>query len=113
MAAVAERIAAQKAPRRQHEAANRAERPHRLDGVRGAGRLVLAAPREQGGDKPLVEPYGRGEHRCGAASQEGPAATSPVGGQPSLPSSSASSRRTPSRPSRLTTSAAPARATTT
>ena len=107
-AAVAERIAAQQTPPRQHQPAEYAEATNRLHRIGRAGGLVLAAPRQSGGDHPLVQ-ADRGDRRSHAPSAL-------MRGRPrsaARPTSSASSRRTPSRPSRSARSRASGRATTT
>src|SRR5207244_1949102 len=53
VSAVAPRIAPQQPPPGQHETAQKAIPPDRLDGVARARRLVLAAPRKRRRDEPL------------------------------------------------------------
>ena len=104
VAAVAERVAAQQAPAREHEAARRAVGAHRLDGVVRAGRQVLAAPRQQRRDEALVEADRR--------EQEGAHGAQPLP-PPSPETSSERAPRIPAVPSRSASSRASGRATTT
>src|SRR3954470_22045763 len=104
MPAVAERVAPQKPPGRQHDAAPRTVGPQRLDRVGGAGRLVLAAARQPRRDEALIQPDG-GRQKAAQ-------------GSPPSPSCSRSSRalksvRKASRPPASATAADPLRATTT
>src|SRR2546421_44027 len=66
-AAAAQRVAAKKPPPGEHEAAQDAEAPDRLDRIGGAGRIVTAARRDQRRYEPPVEGYGRDENPAHAA----------------------------------------------
>src|SRR5690242_11223677 len=55
VAAVAEGIAAQQPPGRQHRTSHQTIAADRLDGVLRARRVVFAATREGGRDRPLVD----------------------------------------------------------
>src|SRR6185436_4658975 len=106
-AAVAERIAAQKAPPCQHQPAEYAEATDRLHRVHRARRLVLAPAREGGGDHGLIQADRRDHDPAGKAAHD--VALSVI----ARPTRSASSRRIPSRPSRSASSRASGRATRT